>query len=77
MGKNISVYLSDDLLNMVDASGEPASKIVQQALKKYFESGNREVASQQVVKSSRVIGKSDRLKEAIAEWNKDRELDRW
>ena len=72
MGKNISVYLSDDLLNMVDASGEPASKIVQQALKKYFESGNREV-----VKSSRVIGKSDRLKEAIAEWNKDRELDRW
>lgn len=77
MGKNISVYLNDDLLGMVEASGQPPSKIVQEALKKYFHPENRAAASQKVVEAACQIGKSDRLKEAIAEWNKDRELDRW
>jgi hypothetical protein len=77
MGKNISVYLNDDLLGMVEASGQPPSKIVQEALKQYFHPENRAAASKKVIEAARLIGKSERLTEAIEEWNKDRELDRW
>jgi hypothetical protein len=77
MGKNISVYLNDDLLGMVEASGHSASKIVQEALKKYFQPENRAVAAQRVIEASRLISKSDRLEDAIAEWKTDRENDRW
>ncbi len=77
MGKNISVYLNDDLLGMVEASGQPASKIVQEALKKYFQPENRRAASRKVIEAASLIGQSGRLKEAVAEWEKDRELDRW
>lgn len=77
MGKNISVYLNDDLLGMVEASGQPPSKIVQEALKKYFHLENRAAASQKVVEAARLIGKSERLAEAIEAWSKDRESDRW
>jgi hypothetical protein len=77
MGKNISVYLNDDLLGMVEASGLPASKIVQEALKKYFHPENRAAASKKVIEASRSIGKSKRLSEAISDWRRDREFDRW
>jgi hypothetical protein len=77
MGKNISIYLNDDLLGMVEASGLPASKIVQEALKKYFQPVHRAVASKKVLDASRSIGKSERLNEAISDWKRDRELDRW
>jgi hypothetical protein len=77
MGKNISIYLNDDLLGMVEASGLPASKIVQEALKKYFQPEHRVDASQKVIDASRSIGKSERLNEAISDWKRDRELDRW
>lgn len=77
MGKNISVYLNDDLLGMVEASGQPPSKIVQEALKKYFHPENRAAASKKVLEAARRIGKSERLTEAIDEWKKDRKADRW
>jgi hypothetical protein len=34
MGKNISVYLNDELLGLIEASGKPADKVIQEALKK-------------------------------------------
>jgi hypothetical protein len=77
MGKNISVYLNDDLLGLVEASGKPASKVVQEALKKYFHPENRAAAVEEVIGSALMIGKSDGLDEAIAELNRDRERDRW
>lgn len=77
MGKNISVYLNDDLLGMVEASGQPASKIVQEALKKFFHPENKAAAAQKVIEATRLMGKSDRLEDAIAEWKTDREHDRW
>ncbi|MGD8834977.1 MAG: hypothetical protein PVJ84_10310 [Desulfobacteraceae bacterium] len=77
MGKNISVYLNDDLLGMVEASGQPPSKIVQEALKRYFHPENRAAAAKKVIGAARLIGKSARLTDAIEAWNKDREHDRW
>ena len=77
MGKNISVYLNDELLGLVEASGKPASKVVQEALKKYFHSENRFSATEEAVGAALMIGKSDKLNEAIAELNQDRERDRW
>lgn len=77
MGKNISVYLNDDLLGLVEASGRPASKVVQEALKKFFHPENRAAAVEAVIGTAKKIGKADGLDEAIAELERDRELDRW
>jgi len=76
-GKNISVYLSKELLSLIESSGRPPSQIVQEALRKYFISANRKKAAQNVVKIARTLGKSERFDEAISEWRFDREKDRW
>jgi hypothetical protein len=77
MGKNISVYLNDDLLGLVEASGRPASKVVQEALRKYFHPENRATAVEAVIEAALTVGNSDELTEAIKETNRDRESDRW
>jgi hypothetical protein len=77
MGKNISVYLNDDLLHMVEAAGQPASQIVQAALKKYFLSDNRISAFKKVVDAAQTLGRANKFEEAVAEWGRDRESDRW
>jgi hypothetical protein len=76
-GKNISVYLSKELLSLVESSGRPASQLVQEALRKYFIDANRKKASQRVVKIAQALGKSERFAEAVAAWRHDRENDRW
>ncbi len=76
-GKNISVYLSKELLSLVESTGRPPSQLVQEALRKYFIDANREKAAQMVVKIAQTLGKSQRFDEAISEWRYDREKDRW
>jgi hypothetical protein len=76
-GKNISVYLSKELLSLVESTGRPPSQLVQEALRKYFIDANREKAAQKVVKMAQTLGKSERFAEAISEWRNDREVDRW
>jgi hypothetical protein len=76
-GKNISVYLSKELLSLIESSGRPPSQIVQEALRKYFIDANRKKAAQNVVKIARTLGKSERFDDAIFEWRFDREKDRW
>ena len=76
-GKNISVYLSKELLSLVESTGRPPSQLVQEALRKYFIDANREKAAQMVVEIARTLGKSERFAEAISEWRNDREIDRW
>jgi hypothetical protein len=76
-GKNISVYLSKELLSLVESSGRPPSKLVQDALRKYFMDANRKKATQEVVKFAQILGKSERFAEAVSEWRRGREQDRW
>ena len=76
-GKNISVYLSKELLFLVESSGRPPSQLIQEALRKYFIDANRKKAAQKVVKIAQTLGKADRFAEAISEWRHDRENDRW
>jgi len=76
-GKNISVYLSKELLSLVELSGRPPSKLVQDALRKYFIDANRKKATQEVVKFAQILGKSERFDEAVSEWRRGREQDRW
>ena len=76
-GKNISVYLSKELLSLVESTGRPPSQLVQEALRKYFIDANREKVAQMVVKIAQTLGKSERFAEAISEWRNDREIDRW
>ncbi|MCP4630575.1 MAG: hypothetical protein GY850_44740 [bacterium] len=75
-GKNISVYLSKELLSLVESSGRAPSKLVQEALRKYFIDANRKKAAQEVVKFAQTLGKSERFAEAVAEWRQGREQDR-
>jgi metal-responsive CopG/Arc/MetJ family transcriptional regulator len=76
-GKNISVYLNKDLLALVESTGRPPSQLIQEALRKYFIDANRKKAAQKVVTIAQSLGKSDRLAEAISEWQRERENDRW
>ncbi len=76
-GKNISVYLSKELLSLVESSGRPPSQLVQEALRKYFIDANRKKAAQKVVKFAQVLGESERFAEAVSEWRHGREKDRW
>jgi len=76
-GKNISVYLSKELLSLVESSGRPPSKLVQEALRKYFIDANRKKAAQEVVEFAQTIGQSERFAEAVSEWRHGREQDRW
>ena len=76
-GKNISVYLSKELLSLVESSGRPASQLVQEALRKYFIDANRKKAAQKVIKYAQTLGKSDGFAEAVSEWRHGREKDRW
>ncbi len=76
-GKNISVYLSKELLLLVESSGRPPSQLVQEALRKYFIDANRKKAAQQVVEFARTLGESERFAEAVSDWQHGREQDRW
>jgi hypothetical protein len=76
-GKNISVYLSKELLSLVESSGRPPSQLVQEALRKYFIDANRKKAAQEVIKFAQTLGKSERFAEAVSEWRHGREKDRW
>jgi hypothetical protein len=76
-GKNISVYLSKDLLSLVESSGRPPSQLVQEALRKYFIDANRKKAAKNVIKFAQILGQSEGFAEAIAEWRHEREKDRW
>jgi hypothetical protein len=76
-GKNISVYLSKELLSLVESSGRPPSQLVQEALRKYFMDANRKKAAQEVVRIAQALGKSERFAEAASEWRHDRKNDRW
>jgi metal-responsive CopG/Arc/MetJ family transcriptional regulator len=76
-GKNISVYLNKELLSLVESTGRPPSQLIQDALRQYFIDADRKKAVQKVVKIAQSLGKSDRLAEAISEWQHERENDRW
>ncbi len=77
MGKNISIYLDDKLLNMVASSGKKPSEIIQDALKRYFMTDQRKQAFEQFAKASQDLGQSQDLKKVIEDWKTDRENDRW
>ncbi len=77
MGRNISVYLDDNLLHMVLSSGKRPSEIVQDALKKYFMPDNRRQAFEQFAKAARDLGCTQDFNEVIKDWESDRETDRW
>jgi len=76
-GKNISVYLNKELLSLVESTGRPPSQLIQEALRQYFIGANRKKAAQKVVTIAQSLGKSDRLAEAISQWRRERENDRW
>ncbi len=73
-GKNISVYLSKELLSLVESTGRPPSQLIQEALRNYFIDANRKKAAQRVVKVAQGLGKSKRFAEAISDWGHDGEL---
>lgn len=77
MGKNISVYLNDELLNLMENSGKPASQVIQAALKNYFYPAKRASAHKKVLETAQLIGQLDGFKAAVDEVEKDRENDRW
>jgi len=76
-GKNISVYLNKELISLDESTGRPPSQLIQEALRQSFIGANRKKAAQKVVTIAQSLGKSDRLAEAISQWRRERENDRW
>jgi hypothetical protein len=77
MGKNISVYLDDNLLKMVESSGMPPSKIIQLSLKNFFLTDNRQQAFDLVASTAKELGKKQNFSKIVKEWKADRSVDRW
>lgn len=77
MGKNISVYLNDDLLNRLESSGLSPSQVVQAALKKYFHPVERSDAAKEALTAALSIGKAPGFGQAVSDCYHERDLDRW
>ncbi|MEN6565053.1 MAG: hypothetical protein ABFC57_01985 [Veillonellales bacterium] len=77
MGKNISVYLDDNLSSMIESFGMPPSKVIKVALNKFFLSDNRQHAFDIVASTAKELGKNHNISEIVKEWRTDRSIDRW
>ena len=77
MGKTISIYLNDNLLQMLESSGTNPSNTIQNALKNYFLPGDRKAAFNVVAKATRDLGETRAFNAVIKDWMTDRENDRW
>lgn len=77
MGKTISIYLNDNLLQMLESSGTNPSNTIQNALKNYFLPGDRKAAFDLVTKTTQELGKTRTFNAVIKDWMNDRENDRW
>ena len=77
MGKTISIYLNDNLLQMLESSGTNPSNTIQNALKNYFLPGDRKAAFDLVNKATQELGKTRTFNAVIKDWMTDRENDGW
>ena len=77
MGRTISIYLDDELIDILKRQDKSVSGVVKDALCVYLKSSEREKGFDQVIESAEKIGRSKSFKEAENEWIKNRERDRW
>ena len=77
MGRTISIYLDDELIDTLKRQDKSVSRLVKDALCVYLKSADREKGFDQVIESAEKIGMSKSFKEAENEWIKNRERDRW
>ena len=77
MGRTISIYLDDELIDTLKRQDKSVSGVVKDALCVYLKSTERKKGSDQVIESAKKIGMSKSFREAEREWIKNRERDRW
>jgi hypothetical protein len=77
MGKNISIYIDDDQLNILKKKKSPVSKIIREALNLYFQKDSRKAAGEKVLALSKQLSKEHDFDAIIKELEKERSRDRW
>lgn len=77
MGKNVSVYLDDESINLLKAQNRSVSSIVKDALRIYLKIAERKKGFSQVLESAEEIGRGKSFGEAEKGWIEERQSDRW
>ena len=77
MGRTVSVYLEEKLVELLRKQGKSVSGIVNDALRAYFRPGNRKKGFDLVIQSARKIGAAGGFRDAEREWLEERGKDRW
>ncbi len=76
MGKNISVYLTDDQVNFINARKEGVSRVIRQAISVMMKEGKSKGGYDEVLAAAEEMRASHKLEKAIESWRRDRG-DRW
>ena len=77
MGKNISIYIDDDQLNILKKQKSPVSKIIREALNLYFQKDSRKAAGEKVLSLSKGLSEKHDFDAIIKELEEERSRDRW
>lgn len=73
MGKTISVYIKDHLIDKVRTTGKPISKIISEALEEYFRKRERGNNLDEIMELLKEFDGLDKWREVLEE----REIERW
>ena len=77
MGRTVSIYLDDEVIDILKRQDNSMSGVVKDALRVYLKIAERKKGFDQVIDSAEKIGMSKNFEEAEKEWVKNRERDRW
>jgi hypothetical protein len=77
MGKNVSVYLSDEQVNFLNAQKEGASQVIQKAINLIMKVDKSRHGYDQVLTAAKEIRAGGSIDDAIRSWHHDRDTDRW
>jgi hypothetical protein len=77
MGKNVSIYLSDEQINFISRRKEGASQVIQKALTLIMRADKDQQGYDDVLAAARTIGKSQNIDDAIRSWHHERDTERW
>jgi hypothetical protein len=77
MGRTISVYLEEQLVQLLRKQGGSVSGVVSDALRAYLRGTDRKEGFDLVKKAARAVGTSRGFDAARRAWVETRERDRW
>jgi len=76
MGKNITIYFDDELLQFLESQKESSGAVVKKAIRQLMKKNRPQRYFDEVLKAAVQIGKNEKFEQAIKEWAIERKHDR-